>query len=112
MFSFQVYPGNVLNTYQWRAIDADHVVVWRGWHTRGGVEDEAVRRLAVQDRATTVEEDIGLAETVQKGLKSRSYRPSPLVLDPDCRVNSEHSIMHLQRWMREGVENAAPIRQA
>jgi hypothetical protein len=30
MFSFQVYPGNVLNTYHWRAIDADHVVVWRG----------------------------------------------------------------------------------
>jgi len=29
MFSFQVYPGNVLNTYHWRAIDADHVVVWR-----------------------------------------------------------------------------------
>lgn len=104
MFSFQVYPGNVLNTYHWRAISADQVIVWRGWYTRGGVDDEVIRRLAQQDRATTVEEDIGLVESVQKGLSSRGYRPGPLVLDPQCGVNSEHSIMHLQRWMRECVE--------
>ncbi len=104
MFSFQVYPGNVLNTYHWRAVDADHVVVWRGWYTKGGVDDEVIRNLARQDRATTVAEDIGLVESVQKGLKSRGYRPGPLVLDPACGVNSEHSIMHLQRWMQEAVE--------
>ncbi len=104
MFSFQVYPGNVLNTYHWRAVSADEVVVWRGWYTVGGVDSEVVRRLAVQDRATTVEEDIHLVESVQRGLRSRGYRPGPLVLDPDCGVNSEHSIRHLQAWMREGVD--------
>ncbi len=62
MFSFQVYPGNVLNTYHWRATSADEVVVWRGWYTAEGVDSEAVRRLAAQDRATTVEEDISLVE--------------------------------------------------
>jgi hypothetical protein len=36
MFSFQVYPGNLLNTYHWRAVDAGHVVVWRGWYSVGG----------------------------------------------------------------------------
>lgn len=104
MFSFQVYPGNLLNTYHWRAVDADHVVVWRGWYSRGGHDDPVVRQMAVQDRETTVAEDIGLVESVQKGLKSRGYRPGPLVLDPGCGVNSEHSILHLQRWMREGVD--------
>ena len=103
MFSFQVYPGNVLNTYHWRAIDADHVVVWRGWYTAGGWDSEVIRRLAVQDRATTVEEDIHLVESVQRGLKSRGYVPGPLVVDPGCGVNSEHSVMTLQKWMREGV---------
>ena len=34
MFSFQVYPGNVLNTYHWRAVSVDQVVVWRGWYNR------------------------------------------------------------------------------
>jgi carnitine monooxygenase subunit len=105
MFSFQVYPGNILNTYHWRAIDADHVVVWRGWYSIGGVDDEVVRRLAIQDRATTVEEDIHLVESVQRGLKSRGYNPGPLVVDPKCGVNSEHSVLALQSWMREAVDN-------
>lgn len=104
MFSFQVYPGNLLNTYHWRAIDADRVVVWRGWYSVGGYDDETVRRMAQQDRATTVEEDIHLVESVQRGLKSRGYVPGPLVVDPKCGVNSEHSVMHLQRWMREAVD--------
>lgn len=104
MFSFQVYPGNVLNTYHWRAVDADHVVVWRGWYTEGGVESATVSQLAVQDRETTVEEDIHLVESVQRGLKSRGYQPGPLVLDPGCGVNSEHSIKVLQQWMRDAVD--------
>ncbi|CTQ63174.1 aromatic ring-hydroxylating oxygenase subunit alpha [Roseibium album] len=101
LFSFQVYPGNILNTYHWRAVDVDHVAVWRGWYTIDGVDSDVVRRLAVQDRSTTVEEDIYLVESVHKGLHSRGYKPGPLVLDPGCGVNSEHSIKTLQAWMRE-----------
>lgn len=104
MFSFQVYPGNVLNTYHWRAVDAEHVVVWRGWYTVSGVPSEVVSQLAIQDRETTVEEDIHLVESVQRGLKSAGYRPGPLVLDPNSGVNSEHSIRALQQWMREAVD--------
>lgn len=104
MFSFQVYPGNVLNTYHWRAVDADHVVVWRGWYSVGGMDDEKVRRLATQDRATTVEEDIHLVESVQRGLGSRGYRPGPLVIDPSGGVNSEHPVMYLQRWMKDALD--------
>lgn len=104
MFSFQVYPGNVLNTYHWRAEDVDNCTVWRGWYTPRGEDHEVVRRLAVQDRATTVEEDIRLVESVAKGLKSRGYRPGPLVLDPACGLNSEHSLQTLQQWMREAAD--------
>lgn len=104
MFSFQVYPGNLLNTYHWRAVDVDHVVVWRGWYSVDGAENATVRQMALQDRETTVAEDIHLVESVQRGLKSRGYVPGPLVVDPGGGVNSEHSILHLQRWMREAVE--------
>ena len=102
-FSFQVYPGNVLNTYLWRPIDVGRVTVWRGWYTPDGVDSEIIRRLAVQDRATTVEEDIHLVESVQRGLRSKGYRPGPLVLDPHCGVNSEHSLLALQRWMAKDI---------
>ncbi len=104
MFSFQVYPGNVLNTYHWRAIDTDRVVVFRGWYSVGGVEDKKIRQLAVQDRETTVEEDIHLVESVQRGLNSKGYRPGPLVIDKSGGVNSEHPVMHLQRWMRQAID--------
>ena len=106
MFSFQVYPGNVLNTYHWRAADAGHVTVWRGWYTIGGIDSDVIRRLAAQDRATTVEEDIHLVESVQRGLKSRGYRPGPLVVDPRRGVRSEHSVQVLQGWVREAIDGA------
>ncbi|MEO1780286.1 MAG: SRPBCC family protein, partial [Pseudomonadota bacterium] len=64
------------------------------------------------DRATTVEEDIHLVESVQRGLGSRGYVPGPLVVDPACGVNSEHSIRHLQRWMREAVDGPTPAPRA
>ncbi|MEM8837305.1 MAG: aromatic ring-hydroxylating dioxygenase subunit alpha [Pseudomonadota bacterium] len=104
--SFQVYPGNVLNTYHWRPSGPENVTVWRGWYSIDGLDSEPIRRLAVQDRATTVEEDIHLVESVQKGLKSRGYKPGPLVVDPRCGVSSEHSIKVLQEWMREAIDNA------
>ena len=104
MFSFQVYPGNILNTYHWRAVAVDRVQVWRGWYSVGGVDSDVIRRLAAQDRATTVEEDVLLVESVQRGLGSRGYRPGPLVLDPKFGIKSEHSIQALQQWMREAID--------
>ena len=104
MFSFQVYPGNVLNTYHWRPNGPDGVTVWRGWYAADGDDPAIARQLAKQDRETTVEEDIHLVESVQRGLNSAGYRPGPLVVDPSCGVNSEHSIKVLQQWMREAVD--------
>lgn len=107
LFSFQVYPGNVLNTYHWRVVDADHVVLYRGWYAiEGDAQGENIaRQLAVQDRETTVEEDIHLVESIQRGMESRGYVPGPLVLDPKGGVNSEHSIAALQSWMKEAVDD-------
>ena len=103
MMSFQVYPGNILNTYHWRPIDHQNVVVWRGWFTVDGLESDVIRDLAEQDRATTVEEDVHLVQSVQRGLKSRGYKPGPLVIDPNSGVSSEHSIKILQNWMRDAA---------
>lgn len=82
----------------------DECTAWRGWFTEGGHESDVIRGLAVQDRQTTVEEDIRLVESVQKGLKSKGHVPGPLVLDPACGVMSEHSVAKLQQWMREAVD--------
>ncbi len=105
MFSFQVYPGNLLNTYHWRAHSVDQVEVIRGWYSVDGEESDVVRALAIQDRETTVEEDVHLVESVQRGLMSRGYNPGPLVLDPKGGVHSEHSVQALHQWLREALEH-------
>lgn len=107
-FSFQVYPGNVLNTYHWQPRTVEEVTVTRGWYTEGGKPSEVIESLARQDRDTTVAEDITLVESVQRGLNSTGYTPGPLVLDPAGGVNSEHSIATLHGWMREAVGQISP----
>lgn len=104
LFSFQVYPGNILNTYVWRPLSVDRVEVTRGWYSIGGEPSEIIERLADQDRDTTLAEDISLVESVQRGLSSRGYRPGPLVIDPDFGVNSEHSIKALHDWLLEALQ--------
>jgi len=72
--------------------------------TIDGAESEVIRKLAVQDRETTVEEDVRLVESVQRGMNSRAYSPGPLVIDPSGHgVNSEHALHTLQGWIREAV---------
>ena len=104
MFSFQVYPGNVLNTYWWRPRSVGHTAVYRGWHTEDGVRHDSVLDLAQQDLDTTVAEDLKLVESVQRGLGSLGYRPGPLIIDRDQGVNSEHSIQALKHWTLEALE--------
>lgn len=102
-FSFQVYPGHVLNTYHWSAADHRSVTVTRGWYTVDGLPSGEIDRLADQDRATTVEEDIRIVESVQRGLDSGAYEPGPLVVDPEGGVMSEHSIAAIHGWVREAI---------
>lgn len=81
-FSFQVYPGNVLNTYIWRIPDHRSTQVMRQWFSVDGVESDTLHRLAEQDLNTTVAEDVRLVESVQRGLESGGYRPGPLMINP------------------------------
>ena len=103
-FSFQIYPGNVLNTYCWQATDHRSTRVIRQWFSVDGVESDTLYRLAEQDLNTTVAEDIRLVESVQRGLESGGYNPGPLVLNPAGGVNSEHPIQALYGWLDEALE--------
>lgn len=104
--SFQVYPGNVLNTYHWQPTGVDTVTARRGWHTIEGECLDHIAQLAQQDLDTTVTEDIRLVNSVQSGLASRGYRPGPLILDPEFGVNSEHSIRAVHDWYRAAMGGA------
>ena len=102
-FSFQVYPGGVLNSYLWRPAGPTETMVWRGWYAIDGAPSAVVEALAEQDLETTVAEDVALVSAVQRGLASRGYTAGPLVIDPAGGVNSEHSIDAIAGWVREAL---------
>ena len=79
----QVYQA-ILNTYHWRAIDADHVVVWQDGILLGALRTESV---IGADRETTIEEAFIWSKAYNAG-RSRGYNPGPLVVDPKGGVNS------------------------
>lgn len=101
--AIQIYPGQVVNTYWWRANGVTQTRVFRGWLTKGGERDPATLEIAEIDRDTTFAEDLPLLNSVQRGLNSRGYRPGPLVLDPNGGVDNELSIYTFHRWVREAL---------
>ncbi|MEM7293143.1 MAG: aromatic ring-hydroxylating dioxygenase subunit alpha [Pseudomonadota bacterium] len=103
MFSFQVYPGNELNTYIWEVIDHENVRVHRDWFSTHEEASDTTREVAQLDRDTTVAEDILLVNSVQRGLKSKGYNPGPLVINPEYGVNSEHTIKSIKDWVLEAM---------
>ena len=105
-FSFQVYPGNILNTYHWQVQEIDNTLAIRGWYTMDSAACPITETLADQDRDTTVAEDVCLVESVQRGLNSIGYRPGPLILDTDLGVNSKHSIKVLYDWREQLMERS------
>ena len=106
LFSFQVYPGPVLNTFCWRPHAVDRTPFFREWFSLDGVDSEVVREVAEEDAITTVAEDLVLVRSVQKGMASRGYRPGPLILDPAMGLNSEHTVAAIKSWYLEMMDEA------
>ena len=107
LFSFQVYPGPVLNTFCWRPESVSSTVFYRDWFSLDGAESETVHTVAKEDAETTVAEDLELVRSVQRGMASRGYRPGPLVIDPDMGVNSEHTVAAIKTWYEEAMKEKA-----
>jgi len=103
LFTFQIYPGPVLNTFCWRPESVDRTPFLREWFSLDGADSEVVRTVADEDARTTVAEDLNLVRSVQRGLGSRGYRPGPLVLDKDMGVNSEHTIAAIKAWYEDAM---------
>jgi phenylpropionate dioxygenase-like ring-hydroxylating dioxygenase large terminal subunit len=107
--SIQVYPGGVLNNYWWRPLAVDDTRVYRGWFSADGEVDEVLQKVIDLDRTTTFAEDLVLVRNVQRGLKSRGYRPGPLMINRGGGIDNELSIACLHRWLREDLDGPQPV---
>ena len=58
------------------------------------------------DWRTTVAEDFDLMDSVQRGVRSRGYRPGPLITDPSggATIHSEDTIPHLHTLLTAALD--------
>jgi phenylpropionate dioxygenase-like ring-hydroxylating dioxygenase large terminal subunit len=101
--SIQFYPGGLVNSFAWRPLAVDDVRVFRSFYSNDGTVDEVLQKVIENDRKTTFQEDLDIVKQVQRGLKSRGYKPGPLILDPKGGIDNELSIYRLHQWLREAV---------
>lgn len=104
--SIQCYPGRVLNTYRWVPLAVDRTLLIRQWWFEQAAITPEQQEIIDLDWDSTVAEDLQLLASVQRGMRSRGYRPGPLVLDPTgvADTNSEDPVLHLQHL----VSTASP----
>lgn len=99
--SIQCYPGRVLNTFRWVPLAVDRTLLVRQWWFETATVTPEQREVIDLDWDTTVAEDLRLLASVQRGMRSRGFRPGPLVLDPSgiADTNSEDPVLHLQHLL-------------
>jgi hypothetical protein len=57
--------------------------------------DDTLQKIIDNDRKTTFQEDLDIVKKVQRGLKSRGYKPSLLIFDPNDGIDNGLSILKL-----------------
>ena len=67
----------------------------------GGDHDEARRRYLFEILGV---EDQNLCESVQRGLKSRSYSQGRFVVDPALSGTAEHAVHHFHRLVKQALD--------
>lgn len=95
--SIQVYPGQAVNTYRWVPCAPDRTLLVREWWFDVAEPTDELREIIDLDWNTTVSEDLKLVESTQRGIRSRGYRPGPLVTEQSgiASVHSEDAVDHL-----------------
>ncbi|MEM7565372.1 MAG: aromatic ring-hydroxylating dioxygenase subunit alpha [Pseudomonadota bacterium] len=101
--SIQFYPGGVVNSFAWSPLAVDDVRVFRSFYSNDGQVDDVLQKVIDSDRETTFQEDLDIVKEVQRGLKSRGYKPGPLIVDPQGGIDNELPIQKLHQWLREAI---------
>ncbi len=103
--SIQCYPGRVLNTFRWVPLAVDRTLLIREWWLDRAEPTPEQQTIIDLDWDTTVAEDFGIMESVQRGVASRGFTPGPLIVDASgtADVHAENAVAHLRDLFRSAV---------
>ncbi|MEM7242049.1 MAG: aromatic ring-hydroxylating dioxygenase subunit alpha [Pseudomonadota bacterium] len=94
-----LYPGEAnMSVLQMNPYAPENTIEYQDWFTPGGVLSPQLKEAADYQKDVLQPEDIGLCESVQQGLHSKSYNQGRFIVDRGRTELSEHAVHHFQ-WM-------------
>jgi len=106
-FTIWIYPGEAnLSVLQMNPQAPERTVEYQDWFTKGGQMTRQLKEAADYQRDILQPEDIGLCESVQRGLHSKGYNQGRFIVDDGRTELSEHAVHHFQKMVVDalGVE--------
>ena len=99
------YPGEAnLSVLQMLPGGPERCIEYQDWFTLGGEVTPQLRAAIDYQKDTLQPEDIGLCESVQRGLKSFGYNQGRFIVDAEMTELSEHAVHHFQRMVMEALD--------
>ena len=78
-------------------------VEYQDWFTPGGALSPQLKEAADYQRDVLQPEDIGLCESVQRGLGSKGYNQGRFIVDKGKTELSEHAVHHFQTMVVDAL---------
>ncbi|MGB0507081.1 MAG: aromatic ring-hydroxylating oxygenase subunit alpha [Pikeienuella sp.] len=103
-FTIWIYPGEPnLSVLQMNPDQPETCVEYQDWFTLGGEVTPQLSDAIAYQKDVLQPEDIGLCESVQRGLKSLGYNQGRFIVDEDLTELSEHAVHHFQVMVAEAL---------
>ena len=103
-FTIWIYPGEAnLSVLQMNPRNPTRTIEYQDWFTPGGVLTPQLQEAADYQKNVLQPEDIGLCESVQRGLCSRGYNQGRFIVDHGKTELSEHAVHHFQSMVMEAL---------
>lgn len=107
-FTIWIYPGEPnLSVLQMNPDGVETCLEYQDWFTLGGAVTPQLEAAIAYQKDTLQPEDIGLCESVQRGLHSMGYNQGRFIVDADLTELSEHAVHHFQRMVADAL--GAPV---
>jgi len=98
------YPGDAnLSVLQMIPDGVGGTVEYQDWFVKDGLVSEQLKEAMAYQKDVLQPEDIGLCESVQRGLNSNGYDQGRFIVDTDRTELSEHAVHHFQRMVVDAL---------
>lgn len=103
-FTIWIYPGEAnLSVLQMNPNGPETCLEYQDWFTLGGEVTQQLADAIAYQKDVLQPEDIGLCESVQRGLKSLGYNQGRFIVDEGLTELSEHAVHHFQRMVADAL---------